>query len=95
MGARISYWLDRDTGRGVSISITNSNGEAIRTLTGGTRAGLNRVIWDLQREDYDRINDPVYGGQPQFVAAGEYTVTMTRDKEKMTKKVRVLEAPPR
>ena len=95
MGARISYWLGEDTGESVSIAITDSAGVSVRTLTGGTRPGLNRVIWDLQREPYDRINDPTYAEQPQFVPEGDYTVTLTREKEKAVKKVRVLAAPAR
>ncbi|MFM9996769.1 MAG: hypothetical protein ACKVU4_13330 [Phycisphaerales bacterium] len=95
MGARVSYWLGEDTGESVSIAITDIAGVNVRTLTGGTRPGLNRVIWDLQREPYDRINDPTYAEQPQFVPQGEYTVTVTRAKEKAVKKVRVLAAPAR
>ncbi len=95
MGARITYWLREDTGESVSIAITDDKGGAVRTLAGGsTRPGLNRVIWDLQREEYDRINDPTFGG-PQFVPPGEYTVTITRAKQKATKKVKVLEGPAR
>ena len=95
MGARISYWLDKDTGESVSVVINDAKGATIRTIPGTTRAGLNRVIWDLQHEPFDRIPDPAFAELPQFVPAGEYTVTVTRAKQKATGKVNVLPAPAR
>ncbi len=89
-GARISYWLRERTDDDVSIAITDAGGTAVRTLTGPNRAGLNRVMWDLQREEYDRIQDPAFMGAPQFVPPGEYTVTITMGKNKSVRKVNVL-----
>ncbi len=96
MGARITYWLGEDTGDAVEVQIADARGLAVRKLTGTTRPGVNRVVWDLQREEYDRISDPQRPG-PQFVPPGEYRVTVSRSRgpgrepAKVAGKVRVLE----
>lgn len=94
MGARISYWVRDGSHDGVKIAITDAKGLSIRDLTGPARPGLNRVVWDLQVNEFDRAASPsesvsVY----QFVPAGEYTIAATLDKTTLTKKVRVLPAP--
>jgi len=59
-GAAISYYLKPETGArgagatgerpGVRIQILDAQGEVVRTLTGPSAAGLNRVHWDLRYE---------------------------------------------
>jgi hypothetical protein len=48
-GADINYWLS-STGGTASIAILDVTGKTVRTLEGTTRAGLNRVYWDLSNE---------------------------------------------
>ena len=76
-GARIDYWL-KDGGGGVTITIEDSKGHKVRTLTGPGKAGYNRVYWDLLPEENVRIpqgtEEP---GEPLFVPVGTYKVTLT------------------
>jgi photosystem II stability/assembly factor-like uncharacterized protein len=94
MGAYINYWVREDTGDAVSVAIAAGAGTVIRELEGPGRAGLNRVVWDLQADKKHRIPDVDEElGQTQFVPAGEYRVTITREKEKAEGKVTVRPAP--
>ena len=94
MGARITYWLRDYAPEDVKITVTDANGVTVREITGSARPGLNRAIWDLEREEYDRLPDPDANvGQKQFVPAGEYTVSVSRGKESAKGTVRVLPAP--
>jgi len=95
MGATINYWLREDTGEDVKIAIADAGDVKLCELKGPGRAGLNRVVWDLQAEEKHRFDeaDEKGLGQTEFVPAGEYRVTLRRDQEKMEKKLRVLPAP--
>jgi len=81
MGAAITYWLRDGNPDGVSLSIADPSGAAIREISGPGRPGLNRVVWDLQADRKHRIPtiDANRLGQTQFVAAGDYKVTATLD----------------
>jgi len=62
-GAAISYWLGEDTEGPVSVRISDASGRAVRTLSGSTSPGLNRVWWDLEDENSLAIrlrNKPLY-----------------------------------
>ena len=86
-GALITYWVRGYTGSGVSLSITDASGGTVANLSGPGTPGLNRIAWDL-RESGDVITE--YGGEGrQFVAPGEYTVTLSYGDVKETQKVRV------
>jgi photosystem II stability/assembly factor-like uncharacterized protein len=94
MGARITYWLRDYTGEDVSVAIEDAEGRPVRRLGGGNRPGMNRVVWDLEPEPFDRLSNPDSDlGQKAFVPAGEYTVTVTCGKAKARKSVTVLAAP--
>lgn len=94
MGAVINYWVGDWRREPVKVSITDSEGLTVRSLTGPARPGINRVVWDLQPEPYDRLSNPDADvGQKPFVPAGEYTVTISCEKLKASKKVVVLPAP--
>ena len=49
-GASINYWLRTVPQGGVTLTIEDAQGRAIRTLTGSRQAGINRVHWDLRNE---------------------------------------------
>ncbi|MFN0242019.1 MAG: hypothetical protein ACKVWV_03935 [Planctomycetota bacterium] len=94
MGARITYWLRDYTGDDVKIRVTDSRGKTVREITGTHRPGLNRAVWDLEREPYDRLPDPNSDlGQKQFVAPGEYDVSVSCGKLSARGKVTVLAGP--
>jgi len=95
MGASINYWVKEDPNETVSVSIADSTGFVVRELQGSSRAGLNRVVWNLQAEDKHRYpqssnEDP---GSEQFVPAGKYKVTVKMGELKDEKTVDVLPAP--
>jgi photosystem II stability/assembly factor-like uncharacterized protein len=46
-GADLNYFL-KSPAKKVEITISGSNGEAIRTLAGSTQPGINRVWWDMR-----------------------------------------------
>ncbi len=48
-GADINYWLGAAGGT-ASVAILDAAGKTVRTIQGTTRAGLNRVYWDLGNE---------------------------------------------
>ena len=48
-GADINYWLG-SAGGTASVAILDATGKTVRTIQGTTRAGLNRVYWDLSNE---------------------------------------------
>jgi hypothetical protein len=54
-GASINYYLKSAASGPVTLTILDSRGEAVRTLTGTGRAGINRVYWDLRGEPSDPI----------------------------------------
>jgi photosystem II stability/assembly factor-like uncharacterized protein len=90
LGVKISYWV-KDAGEDVAITIEDAKQHKVRTLSGSGKAGINRVVWDLQPEENMRVNgNGEEPGEPIFVAPGEYTVTLKMGKEKVSKKVRVL-----
>jgi len=94
MGATIAYWIRDFSREEVTISIEDKNGNLVRKLTGSNQPGLNRVVWDLQREKYDRLDNPDEGlGQTQFVAPDDYTVTIKYGKLKASRTFAVLPAP--
>ena len=91
-GTYLTYYL----GNGVSnatLTVTNGDGRAVRTLEGPTKAGLHRVVWDLRHEP--PATGGGFGGAPPagalpvparplgprgpFVSPGEFTVTLDAD----------------
>ncbi len=94
MGAYITYWLRDRVDDDVSVTIENSTGRTVRTLTGAGRPGLNRVIWDLQADEHERMGHPDSDlGQVRFVPAGEYTATVTCGDHSASGSFTVLPAP--
>ena len=54
-GASINYWLAEAAEDSVSVTIADATGATIRTLKGPSKAGINRVVWDLRGEPSTRI----------------------------------------
>lgn len=77
MGAYFNYFLPREMEGSVSIAVVDTTGKEVRKLEGGGKAGLHRVVWDLQPDPEGRLRSEIYPGQPEFVPAGTYTVTLT------------------
>lgn len=76
-GAWFDYFLPREIEGGVTIAIADSAGRAVRSLTGPGEAGFHRVVWDLVAgEPRERVRRQEWVGQPQYVPAGTYRVTL-------------------
>jgi hypothetical protein len=49
--AYLNYWLSEEVAGGpVEIRISDASGDLVRTMTGSSRAGLNRVFWNYRGE---------------------------------------------
>jgi photosystem II stability/assembly factor-like uncharacterized protein len=95
-GAPISYYLKGDVPpANVSLRIADASDTVVRTLAGDdlkdkTKAGINRVHWDLR---YQPLAEVPGGGNynAPFVMPGEYRVTLAvNGKDIATRSVRVL-----
>ena len=98
-GTAINYYL-KAAGE-VKLTITGVNGEAIRTLTTQGKPGLNRVMWNLQRDppqgrggqgaQEGRGGGGRGGGGGAPAQPGTYVATLTAAGKTLTKPVTVLE----
>ncbi|MCH8316530.1 MAG: hypothetical protein IIA64_11195 [Planctomycetes bacterium] len=91
MGGKITYWISEYADEEVEISIADATGHVLRKLSGTNRPGLNRVVWDLQPEEDQRLGNA--DNLPEFVAAGEYKVSITYGDHKGQMTITVLPAP--
>ena len=72
-GARIRYHLGADADS-VKVIIRGGDGTTLRELDGGTAAGLNEMVWDLQLVEEGPDGEPMNPG-PR-VLPGDYTVVL-------------------
>jgi hypothetical protein len=80
-GASLTYFLGRAAESGVEIQILDTAREPVRTLRGGTRQGLNRVVWDLRRTpcgSWTPASGRLSGGR---VVPGRYIARLTASGE--------------
>jgi photosystem II stability/assembly factor-like uncharacterized protein len=90
-GAIFTYWVKEDVGEPVKIAVEGPGGKPVANLTGSSRAGVDRVTWDLVPTK-DLLND--YGGEgKKLVAPGEYKVTLTYADAKSEQTLQVDVAP--
>ncbi|HKR59885.1 MAG TPA: hypothetical protein VJS64_09115, partial [Pyrinomonadaceae bacterium] len=84
-GTMISYYVARDLGQQITISIQDEKGTVVRTLTGPGTAGIHRVNWDLKRQNKVSDADAARAGVTtiserealDWVAPGKYTAVAT------------------
>jgi photosystem II stability/assembly factor-like uncharacterized protein len=80
-GAWFDYFLPRELDDEVSVTVADSAGHTVRTLTGPREAGFHRVTWDLQAgEPRSRITRRESDGQPLYVRPGRYKITLMAGK---------------
>jgi len=100
VGALVDYWLG-DAGSTVTLTVHDSTGRLVQTLTPATQRGLNRVVWNLRHadlplrsgggEDDDEGPRPTTPGP--LVMPGSYTVRLVAGATRLEQKVLVREDP--
>ena len=81
-GIAINYYLKDKTEDNVLVRIQDLTGKEVVELDGDSKAGLNRVVWDMRRqltpEERDRMRDSprMRRRQGELVAPGEYIVIL-------------------
>lgn len=105
-GALISYAI-KEIGKGssddafsdeVKVLIKNEEGKTVRTLYQRPQAGINRLVWNLQRDDVRGINrpKPVKATKPpggKRVAPGNYIAEIHYQGQSTATKIEVLKDP--
>ena len=79
-GALISFWANPpEDVENATIEISDSSGVVMREMETAVKKGLNRTVWELQREAQGEIESGPFGGPPlgPEVLPGTYTVTVT------------------
>lgn len=115
-GAILWWWLPAGFKGAVKLSVLDAKGQTVRTLASddaalsaarrpGTRAGLNRYVWDLRhtgpaRQDpslADRRNTPLADDKEELngplVAPGRYTVVLEAGRERLEAPLVVVKDP--
>jgi photosystem II stability/assembly factor-like uncharacterized protein len=81
-GAYINFFLQSDPKEAVTVDITDAAGNKVRSLKDTlSKAGVNRIVWDLRYQEAERLNAPVRGGWGGWalrptVGPGTYTATL-------------------
>ena len=95
-GAAIDFWIKNAAGESVSISIADTQGFELRSLSVVARRGVNRIVWDLQADAKHRFGGPDQdwpGGQIDYVPAGDYEISVKVGEESAKTTVTVHAAP--
>ncbi|UCC72802.1 MAG: hypothetical protein JSV86_21010 [Gemmatimonadota bacterium] len=78
----------------VTIEISDGDGELIRTFTAPAKLGVNRVVWDLERDAFERPGSGeeffFFGGGGPEVVPGTYGVKVKYAEHEATGSVTVL-----
>lgn len=77
----VVYYYLQSAPASVSVTISDGEGRVVRKLNAAAKAGVNRVVWDLD------------DSQRKAVAPGEYTVSLEAGRT-VTQKARVLSRAP-
>jgi photosystem II stability/assembly factor-like uncharacterized protein len=90
-GLLIYYYLNQDAAQPVTVTVADSSGKVVRTLTGEQRAGLHRVASEAGG-GFGGGGGGGRGGQARAaMPPGEYTVTLQAAATKLTRTARVVE----
>lgn len=94
-GAYINFNLQSDPKQPITVEITDANGMKVRSLKDTlSKAGVNRIVWDLRYEEAEKINTPVpsgWGNYPQrpLVGPGIYTAKLSANGQTAETKITV------
>lgn len=91
-GAYINFYLQSDPKEPITIEISDANGNKVRSLKDTlSKAGLNRVVWDLRYEEAEKVKHPIPGGwggplRP-YVGPGTYTAKLKANGQTIDSKI--------
>jgi hypothetical protein len=94
-GAYINFNLQSDPKQPITVEIMDANGMKVRSLKDTvSKAGVNRIVWDLRYEEAEKINTPVssgWGNYPQrpLVGPGIYTAKVSANGQTAETKITV------
>lgn len=76
-GVALWYWLGKESGEQVELTVTNVAGAVVRKLEGPGAAGLHGVKWDLAVELDEAAGGGGRRGRGRALKPGDYLVTLT------------------
>jgi hypothetical protein len=94
-GAYLNLYLKNDPKEAITVAITDVKGNTVRNLKDTvSKAGVNRIIWDLRYTEEEKINTPVksgWGGSPLrvLVPPGVYTAAIKANGQTVETKITV------
>lgn len=98
-GAIIDYWLANPTSE-VALSVHDSSGTLVQTLTPARGRGVNRVVWNLRHADlpvraggFGDDDGPRTNLAGPYVTPGIYTVRLVSGSRTLEQKVEVKDDP--
>ena len=98
-GAYINYYISTVPTEPVVLTINNTMGEVVRTLTDSSAvAGVNRMVWDLRGEGATPLNTPIGGGWRSstyrpMVVPGLYSATLAANGQELSTSIEVRKDP--
>jgi photosystem II stability/assembly factor-like uncharacterized protein len=84
-GLLLTYHLNAEAPEGVTLTIRDGDGTALRTLEGPGHAGYNRVAWDLRAA----VPDGAAGGRGPYVVPGAYAIELSAPRGTSTQSAEV------
>jgi photosystem II stability/assembly factor-like uncharacterized protein len=93
-GAYLNFYLQNDPKQAITVDITDASGNKVRSLKDTlSRAGVNRLVWNLTYDEADKISHPVGGGygggfHPN-VGPGTYTAALKANGQTVSMKIEV------
>lgn len=81
-GAYINFYVKSFNSENYTVTIKNSAGETVNTMSGAALPGITRVVWNLRGQ-------PQGEGGAVFVKPGEYTVAVSVGKNSQSGKITV------
>jgi photosystem II stability/assembly factor-like uncharacterized protein len=88
-GLTVYYFLNQDAADAVKVTVADSNGTVVRTLTGSQKAGLNRV----SSESFSRGGGGPRRSPPPPMPPGKYVVILTVGQTVLTRETEILDPP--
>ena len=92
-GITIDYLISEYSGDEVSITIENENGVKVKSLSGSNAPGFNRVVWNLQPDEWHKLPDK---GEEMFMndftaRPGKYTIKVKMGDHSVSGSFQILE----